>query len=163
MLQSATPTCAVAPDAGTPRNRSNVAPRDGGRHVICHNTNERSLHKRLRDLIVQACEADDVDLISQALTLGSTEQVTRLAFPRAFSRNAPKVLDYLLTHGSDIKDIAGTATSEPHTSPWQLTNAHSPNLLYKSFLATAGTSINGIVTNHSYGRLLTTEMLWPGV
>jgi hypothetical protein len=70
-----------------------------------------ALHKRLRDLIGQACEADDVDLISQALTLGSTEQVTKLACPRVFSRNAPKVLDYLLTHGSDIKDIAATAAT----------------------------------------------------
>jgi hypothetical protein len=72
-----------------------------------------ALLKRLRDLIVQACEADDLDLISQALTLGPREQVTKLAFPRVFSRNAPKVLSYLLTHGSDtdIKDIAGIAAT----------------------------------------------------
>ena len=69
------------------------------------------LRKRILDLIVQACEADDVGLISQALNLGSVEQVTRLAFPRVFSRNARKVLAYLLTHGSDVKDIAGIAAS----------------------------------------------------
>ncbi|KAN0108009.1 hypothetical protein V8E51_007751 [Hyaloscypha variabilis] len=70
-----------------------------------------ALHKRLRYLIVQACEVDDVDLISQALTLGSVEQVTKLAFPRVFSQNAPKVLEYLLTHGSDVKAIADIAAT----------------------------------------------------
>lgn len=74
-----------------------------------------ALHKRLRDLIVQACEADDIDLISQAITLGSSpgssgppEQVMKMVFPRVFSRNAPKVLDYILTHGADVKDIGAS-------------------------------------------------------
>jgi hypothetical protein len=72
-----------------------------------------ALLKRLRDLIVQACEADDLDLISQALILGPREQVTKLAFPRVFSRNAPKVLNYLLIYGSDtdIENIAGKAAT----------------------------------------------------
>jgi hypothetical protein len=73
----------------------------------------RTLYNRLLDLIVQACEADDVDLISQAISLSSSpsstrspEQVVQMTFPRVFSRNAPKVLDYILTHGVDFKDRA---------------------------------------------------------
>jgi hypothetical protein len=53
---------------------------------------KKTLHKRLRDLIVQACEAGDVDLIYRAIIFVSAERVTKLAFPRVFSRNATKVL-----------------------------------------------------------------------
>jgi len=73
-----------------------------------------ALRKKVRDLIVQACEADDVELISQAITLASSpgsstslEKLVQMAFPRMFSRNAPTVLDYILTHGA-VKDIASS-------------------------------------------------------
>lgn len=73
-----------------------------------------ALHKRLRDLIVQACEADNVDLISQTIGIDSSpdssdspEQVIKMKFPRVFSRNAPKVLYYILTH-IDVKDLASS-------------------------------------------------------
>jgi len=72
------------------------------------------LRKRIFDLVDQGCEADDVNLISQAFTLSSTssptasrstEQLQLRTISRVFSRNAPKVLAYILTHGVDVKDI----------------------------------------------------------
>jgi len=56
-----------------------------------------SLQKRIRDLIVQAAEADDVKFASEAISIAleplaesSAEKVMQKLFPRTFSRNAPK-------------------------------------------------------------------------
>jgi hypothetical protein len=65
----------------------------------------------LRDLMIRGCEADDVDVISQALDLSldeslgsnySQKQMTEMIFDKAWSRNAPKVLEYILKHGTDV-------------------------------------------------------------
>jgi hypothetical protein len=73
-----------------------------------------ALRKKVRDLVVQACENDDIELFSQAITLApsldsstSLENLVQTAFPRMFSRNARTVLDYVFTHGA-VKDIASS-------------------------------------------------------
>lgn len=73
----------------------------------------RGLVKQIYDLVTQGCAADDVDLISKALSLSSSVPypfklaiLKRRLIRHVFLENATKVLVYVLSHSIDIKDIS---------------------------------------------------------
>ncbi len=68
-----------------------------------------ALQSRIDDLVKQGCEVDDANLISKALCLSgspgskrSPEELMTTVSNRVWFYNSPKVLTYIITHGSDI-------------------------------------------------------------
>jgi len=75
-----------------------------------------------RQLSLMACQADDVSLMSQAISMCSSpdsrntvEDVLSQALMISVGRNSSHVLTYLLTHGADVHDVR--ATSVVHSKP----------------------------------------------
>ncbi len=68
-----------------------------------------ALGRRIHELVNHGCEADDPNLISEALSLSSTrgsstspEELMEIITSRIWDHNSSKVLNHIITHGLDI-------------------------------------------------------------